>query len=395
MTYKRVLCLVLAALLILLTITPGVAASSGVYFTMVNTDEPEELESGTMPFVWNGEIYVPQSTLEQLGLVFAHSTEPNTVRLSQSWNPDRYVLFDLESDTNVTSEGGSFPVVPLTRFGALFFPVGGVDSLGGLLIYYFDINFQIIPTEPAPTVRLYNMPLEALNHNVVLQNGDLLFGLRERYEAFTATSEGETGGSTVVVSPEPPNTTDPENPTDPDEIDPDDPDQPGTAPSPPAPAPVPVSISFVGLTAETDALLDALRQARIPAGFFVTAEDALAHPDTLRRLHSEGHQVGIFLTETAEEEYRAASEALFEAVRLRTVLVAASTEGLARDAYELGLVVFESSPRQMSNGAALEDLAGDILLDSAGSSAYAMTALPGVLRGNAFLVVSFISSLFS
>jgi len=332
-----------------------------------------------MPFVRNGRIYVPQSTLEQLGIVFVH--ELGLVLLVKAENTSIHVLFDLESGDNITHDGVSLPISPLSRFGALFFPVGNTNSAREPLSVFFDINFQIIPTEPAPTVRLYNAPIDLLSHNAVLRNGELLFGFTERYAAFTEDPSGETEGAVVTPPAE-----EPEAPGPP-------PEQEET-PRPPVPT-GPVSISFVGLSADTDVLLDALRSARVPAGFFVTEEDVLAHPDLVRRLHGEGHQVGIFLSETAEEEYRAASEALFEAARLWTVLVAAGSREVAEDAYSLGLVVFDSNVRQIPSGTALETLSGNLLLDnSAPGSAFTLAAIPGELRGSAFLVVSFVRSLF-
>ena len=105
--------------------------------------------------------------------------------------------------------------------------------------------------------------------------------------------------------------------------------------------------------------------------------------------------MGIFLSDAAEKEYRAASEALFEAARLWTVLVAAGSREVAQDAYHLGLVVFDSNVRQIPSGAALETLSGDLLLDnSAPGSAFALAAIPGELRGSTFRVVSFVRSLF-
>ena len=392
MTCKRLLCLLLAALLVL-SFAPVASASSGVYFTMINSEEPADLETGTMPFVRNGTIYVPQSTLEQLEIIFAHVS--GALHLVHAWDAEVYVIFDLESGENVTGDGGPLPIAPLSRFGTFFFPVGNTASVAGPLASYFGINLQIIETEPAPTVRLYNGPLGRLSHNVILRNGDLLFGLTERYAAFTGNAVGETGSATVVA-PETPNAPPSDTENGPGTGGAPDtgtaPDQDGQ--TPPVLPSGPVSISFVGLSAQTDTLLDALRQARISAGFFVTAEDALAHPDLVRRLHGEGHQLGIFLTETAEQEYRAASEALFEVARLRTVFVATTSPGVAQAAEAMGLLVFDSDLRQMTGGAALESLTGDLLLDSANGNAYALAALPEVLRNNALRVVSFVRSLF-
>ncbi|MCL2588502.1 MAG: hypothetical protein FWD84_03735 [Oscillospiraceae bacterium] len=379
MTRRRLFCLFLAVLM-LFTLAPVATASSGVYFTMLNSNAPDSLSSGTMPFVRNGNIYVPQSVLERLGI--SVSRPAGELHL---FSGTTYIVFDLVNGGNVTSDGGSLSVSPLARFGTTFFPVGSTGSATGALSSLFGINFHIVQTDPAPTVRLYNTSLGTLSHSAVLNNGELLFGFEARYNTFTGNHTGETGGSTVGETPAPPTTTPntPSTPGTPDD-DADEPDRPTG----------PVSLSFVGLTAETDTLLDALRQSNVPAGFFLTAEDASLHPDLVRRLQGEGHQVGIYLSADAEEEYTAASEALFEAARVRTVLVTTGTGTVAQDAYDLGLVVFDSAVRQVPTGDALERLTGNLLLHAGNGNTQALAALPGAIRSNALRVVSFVSSLF-
>ena len=375
MTRKRLICLFLAALL-LLTLVPVASASVDVYFTMVNSNAPDTLQAGTMPVVRSGNVYVPGSVLRRLGV--SSIQESDTLWLTLVSDTSVYIQFDLSAGTATTSAGGSISATPMSRSGGFFFPIGTTGSARGSVASHFGINFQFIQTEPAPTVRLYNTAVGTLSHNAVLRNGELLFDLTARYNAYLGIPSGGGDIGTPPLPPDTPGHTPPGGPTEPED--------------PTAPL-GPVSLSFVGLSQETGALLDALRLTRIPAGFFVTAEDALNHPDLIRRLHGEGHQVGIFLTTDAEAEYHAASEVLFEVARLRTVLVAARTWDVARDAYDLGLVVFESNLRQMPSGATLDRLTGNLLLDNVGGNAHALAALPAVIRGNALRVVSFVSSL--
>jgi|GEM_PF-2892341 len=366
MIRKRLICLLLVILL-LLAIAP-VASAADVYFTMVNSNAPDTLQAGTMPFVRNGNVYVPASVFGRLGIGFIQQSDMLWLTLSRDTSV--YIRFDLDEGTATTSAGGSVSATPVSRSGTFFFPVGTTGSAAGPVSNHFGINFQFIQTEPVPTVRLYNTAIGTMGHSTVRLNGDLLFGLTARYNAYVGIpSNGPEG--------QPPTPGNGGGPATPDE--------------PSAPA-GPVSLSFIGLSDATDTLLDALHLARIPAGFFVTAEDAYTHPDLIRRLHGEGHQVGIFLTADAEEEYQKASEALFEAARLRTVLVAASTQTVAQQANDLGLVVFDSNTRQMPS-AAVERLSGNLLLDNANGNAGALAALPGIVRGNALRVVSFLSSL--
>jgi len=384
MVRKRLLCL-LFAILLLLSAAPGAAAEE-VYFTMLNHNSPEPLNTATMPIARNGNIYVPLSTLNRIGISASH--QPGVLRLEWSWDSSVYVAFDLESGSNITSDGGSLPVALIGRFGTWFVPVGSTSSVTGVLAAYFGVSFQIIHTEPAPTVRLYNLPVGVLSHNEVEENGESLFGFAERYNIFIGNTGNDTNdgpnGPPPPETPNPPDEGD-DTPSEPNETETDPPRRPGGGSI--------ISISFVGLTEDSYALLDALQTAQISAGFFLTAGDALTHPDFVRRIHGEGHRVGIFLTEEADTEFQAASEALFEAARLRTVLVAAETPEVAQEADALGLVVFNSPLRQMPSGDTAESPSGNLLLDSQNGNARILAAWAGTLRSHTLRVISFVSAL--
>ena len=363
MRWKRFVSVLLVAIL-LLTIAPMGMASAGVYFTMINSNAPEALQSATMPVNQGGTIFVPLSVLNRLGV--SSVRHPQEVRLFASHNHEIYVQVDLEAGTAITSEGVSISAQPIHRYGTLFFPVGSAGGANALASF-FGFNFRLIHSDPAPTVRLYNQGVGVLTHNAVQQNGDVLFGLTGQYNSFT--------GADLPVPTPPPG---------------------GETAPPPAEEEAPqqpVSLSFTGLTEETAGLLDALSTAGIPAGFFVTAEDVLTHPDLVRRLHGEGHQVGIFLGEDPEADYAAASAALFEAARLRTVVVTAEWEETRREAAELGLIVHETPVRHWipTYGGSL---AGDLLLHGGSVPSQTLQLLPGLVRGGAYRVVRFAHVIF-
>jgi len=380
MRHKRVAALLLAVLLLIGMAAP--IATASVYFTMINSSAPEALQTSTMPFVRNGNIYVPLSSLRRVGLTAASSA--GTVRLTLSRDSNVYVEFDLDAGTNVTNNGDSLSAAPVSRFGGLFFPVGSTGGARSGFASHFGINFHIVQTDPAPIVRLYNTGLGNMTHGAVLRDGEQLFGLSARYNTFTGNTEdeGEVGSATVTPPPPPP-----PPPTPPVTPPPDDEETPEVPTGP-------VALSFVGLTEETPALLGALRSTQISAGFFLTAEDVQAHPDLVRRLHGEGHRVGIFLTEDAEAEFIDASEALFEAARLRTVLVTAETAAVADEAEALGLVVYRAPIlRRFFPAEGLGNLPGNLLLDSESVADHVLISLPGAMRSYALRVVSFVQSL--
>jgi len=366
MRFKKITCLLLT-LLLLLAAFPGATATGGVYFTMVNSNAPDALQETTMPINRGGMIYVPLSVLLRLGV--SSMRPPNEVRLFLTGDQSTYIHVDLEAGTAVTSTGASISAQPISRFGTFFFPVGSTSGASPLA-RFFDINFRLIPSEPAPTARVYQQ-IGLLTHNAVQQNGETLFGFTDRYNSFTGGSSGtlppQVGGGVMY--------------------------QPAIAEEPQAPQ-APVSLSFVGLWEEADYLLDELYEAQIPAGFFLTAEDVLTHPDLVRRLHGEGHMVGIFLDEDAKSDYAEASRALFDAARLRTVLVTAEEEETRRAAEELGLIVHETPIRRTFSPGGATGLAGDLLLHSDSAEIPSLQTLPRLIRAGTYRVVRFMHVIF-
>ena len=84
----------------------------------------------------------------------------------------------------------------------------------------------------------------------------------------------------------------------------------------------PVYLSFQGLP--SSALIDTLLQFEVDAGFFLTADDIRTSPETVRRLAAEGFSLGALLGAEPLAEYEAFSSLLFEAARVKTLLVSAS-----------------------------------------------------------------------
>ena len=400
MRRKRLFCFLLAAVL-LLGLTPGASAEPGVYFTMINSNRPETLATHTMPFNRNGTIYVPVSTLARVGIVDVETS--SGIRLSLSNHPNVYVYFDLAEGTNVTHRGDSLSdgtgyVSPLLRFGTYFFPVGRTST--GPLMTHFSIQYRLISSDPAPIVRLYNEAIGALfSHDTLLYNADIFYDLTARLESHLGVQQegGETGSASVVSTPPPPSNGN-GNHGDENNVDPEDPAAEGSPESEngaDVAPPVSVSLGFVGLTDETEGLLDALYAANISAGFFVTAQEINANSDMVRRLHGEGHQLGVYLSEDVEAEFSAASEALFAAARLRTVLVAANDETVAQEASDLGLLVHGADiVREFTGVGTLEELSGDLLLDSETANPYALRALTATLRSGAYRVSRVIHAIF-
>jgi hypothetical protein len=114
---------------------------------------------------------------------------------------------------------------------------------------------------------------------------------------------------------------------------------PSASPTPSTPEPptyedITVYLSFYNLSdGELGSILDSLALSSYMACFFVTADEIEDNADLLRRAACKGHTIGIFLTDlTAEgayKEYKDASALLFEAAKVKTVIVTALGEAAA------------------------------------------------------------------
>lgn len=81
-----------------------------------------------------------------------------------------------------------------------------------------------------------------------------------------------------------------------------------------------VYLSFMGLP--SDELIERLKNCSVKATFFVDENDVLSNPDLIRRICGEGHGIGVKCSGSPAEEYARTSELIFEAARVKTVLVA-------------------------------------------------------------------------
>ncbi len=92
-----------------------------------------------------------------------------------------------------------------------------------------------------------------------------------------------------------------------------------------------LQLSFVGTGLKNaPKILDTISAYRIKAAFFVTKEEILEYPDTVRRIYTEGHTIGITFSESAEELsgegaleklITDAEDALYEVLKTKTRLV--------------------------------------------------------------------------
>ncbi len=296
---KRKICLFLCCILILsLCIAPvSHADSTGICFVAVNE---RVLDLSYMPVYVGGTAYVHSSVFSYFGITYTYFKD-STAALLYSPSSGKQLYFEMLSGKTYDETGTHYSAQAVLRGGQTYVPVGFMCQMFGLRWSYVNgLGYGDI-------LRITNGG-EKLTDAQFLSAAELL--MKERLNAYNAAKEPENG------------------------------EDPETPDGPVIPKGAKVYLHFAGLP--TAGMLDALKSYETPAGFFLTAEEILSAPDTVRRILGEGHSVGILLTEAdPASEYAEGSRLLFETTRTRTLLVsAAESEDMLVRAYaaENGLV---------------------------------------------------------
>ncbi len=135
-------------LLACLSVRPGRAAASGVYFTAAN-DQLLDLNDETMPFYSNGVLYVSsrifeESDLGDLGVSYARSS---SLGLAMLYSGTLDLRFDLAGQVAYDKVGNLYSGYAIERGGVVFFPLN-------LVCRYFGLTWTWTETDMAPLIRV-------------------------------------------------------------------------------------------------------------------------------------------------------------------------------------------------------------------------------------------------
>jgi hypothetical protein len=301
---------IITAIIVLLCLTialimPDVKAAGSIYFTAI-MNELQPLKSGTMPMSINGLLYIPYTffSSEKLGVYFLTGTDKV---LLYSAAGSKQLTFDVVRSTVFDQDQNQY-YIPAQRInGLIYVPVDSVCE-------FFGLNYSTIICEPAPIIRFlkgtspFNDPTFAsINRTKML----------EYYTAYTGTPVSPGASSSPSSSPAPTY----ENVT--------------------------VYLSYYDLAPDGFAkVLDALNVSRYKCCFFLSVGEIAADAELIRRAAGAGHSIGIWLADGTFGEYQEASALLFEAAKIRTLLVSAygdAAETAAATADSKGLVFWSVS----------------------------------------------------
>ena len=296
-------------------------AAVSPYFMAVN-DTLLPFNEDTMPYISGGEILVPHWIFDDsLGVWSVAAEELERVRV---YRGDRYV--DLYTKNGVAeNQDGEILAWPAARRvgGRFYVPLRHLCEFFGLTYDIYMVSREIIPEEQMRVIRIrpegYS-GLDEINFFGIYKNA--LSTAYYGYYASLPSPQITSPPSSSSSSPSPP----PESPSEsPDETPP-----PPVVEIPPSFSDVTIHHSFYGIsTGGTDVileLLDANAASDYRFCFFVSADDIRKDAGLIRRISGSGHAIGIWLSEGTYSEYLETSALLFEAAKIKTVLVSTDRE---------------------------------------------------------------------
>ena len=275
---RRIIALILALLLTVPLIVTAAADSSGLCFTATNDNL---LELGSMTAFVNGVAYVPAKVFSTYGVYYNYFDAKSTALL---YNGSKQIFFELTTGNSYDSYGTTYSVSAVFKYGQVYVPVPWMCN-------YFGLGYNYINgTGYGDILRLKNGS-EVLTDSQFLEAASSI--MRSRYNEYY--------GNVNPVSPSP-------SQTQPSETEADN---------------VSASLCFIGLP--SDKILNSFDNYSLKACFFVTADEAAASPDTIRRICGSGHSLGIYCASSPESEVEAAAAIIFEAAQVRPTLITSPT----------------------------------------------------------------------
>lgn len=330
------------------------ASAADICFVAIND---QLLELSAQPYFSGGVTYLPYWIFTNYGFNIYYTYFPE-ISSAMLYNTGTQLVFDLANGGAYDSGGKTYSAQAIERNGTVYVPATFVCSFfGGLSCSYVKGN------EYGDVVRLKDSAAVLTDVQFVRAASQLM---QNRYEAYT--------GGTAAVSPSVPSA---EVPV----------DHSGTS----------AYISILGFPdAQT---LSALSRYKADACFFLTADEIRAQPEMVRQLVCDGFKLGVRCLEDGCGDFDTASGLIFEAARVKTLMMTAFdsvSESCAAEALERGLVFCSfdflcsgSLPGGMKAARlsdALENGTGNIsvCISPDGGNEYSAVSVLSLLNGSGF-----------
>ena len=308
MSLKRAAAIILIFCLVALSAAPlgARADETGLCYIALN----EAFADGALAYFSGSAAYVPIDCFADFKLYNSYHAADDTATLFSS---SKQLFFELDTGRTYDSSDNYYNTSAIRRNGQVYVPVSFVCS-------QFGFSYSIIEGVGYGDVCRIKDSSYTLSDSQFLSAAESL--MRSLYEQYSGGGISAPGSTDVA--------------------------QPGDMDDP-------VYLSFQGLPSA--ALIDTLLQFAVDAGFFLTADDIRTSPETVRRLAAEGFSLGALLGAEPLAEYEAFSSLLFEAARVKTLLVSAGTpeheDAVSAMAATAGLVYWDYDVDGVQGGAGI------------------------------------------
>ncbi len=292
---KRIFILFLCALVLLTPLCMSSAATN-VNYISINDALPPELVNTFVYYA--GTVYVPCYIFSSYGLGVSYSYIPD-LNTAYLYSGSQQLFFEIDSGQTYDGSDNLYSLPGIIRNGIVYVPVSYIS------VFFGTFSYSTISTQ-------YGTVLRLKDGRAVLSDADFV-------QAATPQLKQYYNAHQVVPTPTPTPTPTPEP----------EPDHEGTE----------LMLSFVGMPGEK--YFETLDFYRLKACFFLSAEDVLTSPDTVRRIVCEGHSIGVLCGENAKYDYDETSALIYEAARVHSIMVSSPAdyaESCSAMAEENGLV---------------------------------------------------------
>jgi len=309
-----------AAAAILLLIVPERTSASQVEGFIVVRDTIVDLKAETMPAYYGTSLYLPGSVFSRFGMFTLYDSSQNMFSIEYGKRKLEYYV-----EKSTVDEKGNVTDNKAHMVGSLVF------IQADFVCAHFGLTYNVIPNSPLSIVRLKD-GREKLDDIAFLAKYKA--ELERMYYAYrNEPVPTPTPTPTPTSIYEPPTITHPEPSPSPGHsaVSPSPSDAPEPSPSPtPPPTYETVTLSFsfydVSDAQQVRRIMSALEIAGIRGLFYVTEAEIKNDPALVREITGRSHSVGIFLIEGTYDEYKSASQVLFEAAAVRTPIIALSPD---------------------------------------------------------------------
>ena len=308
---KKKIIVIIVALCIIAAYTPEYSrAAISPHFIAIN-DTLLPFNDDTMPYVGEGSILVPYNILSMVDIWAIISAGFDQVQLHKG---SKRVYFTIDENIIMDQDGNTLNWPSPQRIrGRYYVPLHQICAYFDLAYELIEVGRDVIPNTQIWLIRIITNASLSRSEFIAMYRNDMVSAYNEYYRL---SPSQPPGFEPPVEEEEPP------------------PDYSG----------VTIHLSFYDISAGgAESILDILESdaaSGYPSCFFINSGDIIKNPGFIRMLYGAGYMIGIWLDKGTYEEYLATSALLYEAAKIKTVLVSAgdAEETAIRTANAHGLI---------------------------------------------------------